>query len=228
MKIRRLMTALPAGIFAVGVLAAGNAHGQFGLGPIYRLAADFQWCDLATGVNCAEIETTLPPATGGRIVYQKTIFVPFPTLFVQFSGQGDTHQGPEPDFQSARFQMQCTIDTGGGETPCNPNTGLGDAGLPGWMTLLKLPNPFTGTGGCGPGGTGDGSGGSGDCHDNTLYATWCTRLERPGPVTIRLRLASDNGGTVFYERAHIYIDGTPFTRAENRCVNFPATPPSKG
>jgi hypothetical protein len=222
MKIRSLMAALPAGIFAVGVLTAGSAQAQFGLGPIFRLAADYQWCDPTTGVNCSEIFTNLPAATGGRVVYQKTLYVPYPTLFVQFSGQGDSHMGVGG--QSARFQMACTVDTGAGERFCNPGTGLPNAGDIGWMTLLKLPNPtVTGAGGCGIAGSGDGGGGSGDCHDNTLFATWCIPLNKPGPVTVRLRLASDNGGAVFYERAHIYIDSTPFTRTENRCVNYPAS-----
>jgi transposase len=195
---------------------------------IMRLAADFQWCDLTTFVNCFEISTNLPPAPppvfGGRIVYEKTVFVPFRNLFVQFSGQGDSHEGLNG--QSARLHMARTIDTGDGERFCNPHTGLPDAGIPVWMTLLKLPNPdVTGTGGCGVAGTGDGGGGSGDCHDNALYATWCIPLENPGPVTVRLRLASDNGGTVFYERAHIYLDMTPNKNADNRCINI-APPPA--
>lgn len=124
--------------------------------------------------------------------------------------------------------MACTIDSGAGETFCNPNGGLpGSAGLPGWVSLVKLPtNGGAGGGftGCGPGAGGDGSGGAGDCHDNSLYATWWIPLEHPGTKTIRLRLASSNGALVFYERAHIYMDMTPNRNAANRCVNFPVPP----
>lgn len=157
-----------------------------------------------------------PPLFGTSLVsFEKTLFVSGHTLYVTFSGQGDSHVGA--DGQSARLLMTCTIDGGPGEAFCVPLTGLGDQPV-GWSTLLKLPNPAAG--GCGPGGEGDGGGGSGDCHDNALYATWCIPIEKPGPQTIRLRLASNNGGFVFYERAHIYIDQTPNKNAPNRCTNI--------
>jgi len=214
---RPILTILLAAAFGLGISTVVSAQA---LGPVHRLAADFQWCDPVTLINCFEINTTVLPGpdgspSGGLVTYEKTLFVPHRTLFVTFSGQGDTHEGE--DGESARLQMLCTIDTGEGEAFCNPNTGLVDQPT-GWMTLLKQPNP--GSGGCNAG-AGDGQGGSGDCHDNTLYATWCIPLEGPGPLTVRLRLASSNGGIVFYERAHIYIDSTP-NRPPNRCTNLAA------
>lgn len=67
---------------------------------------------------------------------------------------------------------------------------------------------------------GDGGGGSADCHDNNFSYTWCTSIT-PGPQTVQLKLASFPGGdgnTAFYERAHIYIDGTPNPEAPDACV----------
>lgn len=222
-NLRRILTMTLPALFVLGISTVVRAQP---LGPVHRLAADFQWCDLTTFTNCFEIATTAPPGpsgtpSGGVVAYEKTLFVPFSTLYVTFSAQGDSHAGS--DGQSARLLMACTIDDGTGEAFCNPNTGLPDQ-PPGWMTLLKLPNP--GTGGCGVGGFGDGGGGSGDCHDNSIYATWCIKVTPGLPQTIRLRLASSNGGTVFYERAHIYVDMTPNRNADNRCVNLaaPLTP----
>lgn len=219
-------------LMVVGIPAWVSAQA---LGPVHRISADFQWCDLTTRTNCDELSTTELPGpdgspTGGRVTFQKTVFVPMRTLYVTFSGQGDSHALPGGD--SAALLVACTIDSGAGETFCNPNTGLGTAGPPGWVSLLKLPtNGFTGDGGaqggftgCGSDAKGDGNGGGGDCHDNALYATWCIPLDDPGPQTVRLRLASSNGATVFYERAHIYMDMTPNARASDRCVNFPAPP----
>ncbi len=218
-------------LMVVGISTWASAAAE--LGPVHRISADFQWCDLGPPpVNCFELATTAPPgpsgsASGGRVTFQKTVFVPMSTLFVTFSGQGDSHALPGGD--SAALQMACTIDSGAGEAFCNPNGGLpGTAGLPGWVSLLKLPTNggsgggFTGCGGPNGPATGDGGGGGGDCHDNTLYATWCIPISRPGAQTIRLRLASSNGATVFYERAHIYMDMTPNSNAPNACVNFPA------
>ena len=222
-------------LMVVGISTSVSAAGA--LGPVHRISADFQWCDPTTTppTNCFEISTTELPgpsgeASGGRVVFEKTVFVPMSTLFVTFSGQGDSHALLNGD--SAALQMACTIDSGAGEAFCNPNTGLpGSAGLPGWVSLLKLPtNGGSGGGftGCGSGATGDGGGGAGDCHDNSLYATWCIPLENPGTQTIRLRLASSNGATVFYERAHIYMDMTPNRTAPNACVNISPPPPTTG
>jgi len=229
-------------VLMIAGISTSVSEGAAALGPVHRISADFQWCDPTTTppTNCFEISTTELPgasgeASGGRVVFEKTVFVPMSTLFVTFSGQGDSHALLNGD--SAALQMACTIDSGAGEAFCNPNTGLpGSAGLPGWVSLLKLPtNGFSGAGGaaggftgCGLGATGDGGGGAGDCHDNSLYATWCIPLENPGTQTIRLRLASSNGATVFYERAHIYMDMTPNRNAPNACVNIPAPPPTTG
>ena len=222
---RYLFAILLAVIVTAGV--STPAFAQPPLGSIMRLSADFQWCDPGPpAVNCFEISTIGapggPPGFGTSLVtFEKTQLVGRGTLFVTFSGQGDTHALPGGD--SAALLMTCTIDSGAGEAFCNPLGGLGSAGPDGWSTLLKLPtNGGAGGGftGCGPGGGGDAGGGAGDCHDNKLYATWCINIETAGPKTIRLRLASSNGAVVFYERAHIIIDQTHNKVAPNRCINL--------
>src|SRR5437588_76968 len=64
-----------------------------------------------------------------------------------------------------------------------------------------------------------GSGGTGDCHDNTIYFSGCTRVldeEHKGPQTadVVIKLADLVGGVAFYERSTIYIDGQHDPRGE--------------
>ena len=121
------------------------------------------------------------------------MFVPHNgTLFVTFWGTGDAHDG-------AALVMSCLVDG----AVCQSGSGLA-----GWAVRVDHPseNPCSCRKPCG-GGFGDGGGGPGDCHDNNLAATWCTRIGR-GAHTVDLKLASSSGGVVFYERSHIYIDTT--------------------
>lgn len=168
-----------------------------GLGVIHRLSAEWQF---DSSLGAPEVMTVLNPApggTGGKLVYSKTLFVPFHTLYVTFSATGDAHDG-------AALLMTCLVDG----VVCQPGGGQSHAGPSGWVTLLKLP-VAPGVSNCS-----DGGGGTGDCHDNSIHYTWCAQVE-PGVHTIDLRLASSTGtqvlpvsGRVFYERAHIYIDAT--------------------
>ncbi len=77
----------------------------------------------------------------------------------------------------------------------------------------------------------DGGGGTGNCHDNSVYYTWCTAIEPAGggsglgggAHTVQIRLAtSDSGNRVFIEAAHSYLDASDI-EPENACV--PAPPP---
>jgi len=199
-----------ASLLVVAIATPANAQA---LGPVHRFSAEFQF----SPPGSPEISTVVPPGpggTGGTTVYSKTLFIPYRTLFVTFSGTGDTHRG-------AALLMTCVVDG----AVCQPGGGLGNAGPSGWITLQKMP-ASAGNTNCGVGGSGDGSGGPGDCHDNNINYKWCTTVDGPGPRTVELKLASSNGGEVFYERAHIYIDATPNKNADDGCV--PAGPPPKG
>jgi hypothetical protein len=114
--------------------------------------------------------------------------------------------------------------------------------MPGWYTLLHLPEATTGTN------CNDGAGGTGDCHDNTIYFSCCLAVKpdsngdegdagkktvKPkdggGPATthtIKIRLANSDGATSFYERSTIYIDSVNSTSKNPLCtgVGSPNTP----
>ena len=60
----------------------------------------------------------------------------------------------------------------------------------------------------------------GDFHDNNINYTWCAPVQPGKKYLVELRLASDNGGEVFIEGAHFYIDAT-FLGAKNRCTEAP-------
>ncbi len=183
-----LVMAIPAvAIFAVATWA--------GAAWLSRLVSDFQ-----TG----EITSLTAPAaggTGGSHVYTKAVRIPFPVVFITFTGTGDTHGG-------AALLMSGSVTNPAGVTQvcASPIVSGGAANTSGWITLQKLP---AGTGGTN---CNDGGGGDGDCHDNNLVFSCCV-LTTPGGVgtlhTIDLRLASSNGAIVFYERANIQVDGSP-------------------
>jgi hypothetical protein len=130
------------------------------------------------------------------------------TLYVTISTTGDTHGG-------AASWFSCVVD----DEFCNPGAG-GAAGAPGgWIALLKLPAANEGADNCD-----DGGGGAGDCHDNSIYYTWCTNVKR-GDHTVDIRLASSEESgqedtTVFYEAAHFYIEATHAKK--DKCVQAEA------
>lgn len=197
--------AVLVGLLAVGMSTSASAQAP---GPVHRFSAEFQF----TPSGPVESSTTATPGaggTGGTVTYSKTLFVPDHTLYVTISATGDAHT-----FNLANVTallMTCTVNG----VLCQSGGGLGTAGPTGWITLLKLPPPGS-TEGC-SGGGGDGGGGPADCHDNNFSYTWCTPIT-PGPQSVQLKLASSTGDIVFYERAHIYVDGTPNPVAPDACV----------
>jgi hypothetical protein len=61
---------------------------------------------------------------------------------------------------------------------------------------------------------------SGDFHDNNINYTWCAPVQPGKKYLVELRMASDNGGEVFIEGAHFYIDAT-YLSGKNRCTEAP-------
>ncbi len=196
-----IMLVLPAVSIAVA-LATANAA------PLHRLASDFQ--NNTTVGGSGEISTSLAPP--GRLVYSKTLSIPFGVVYITFSAQADTHNG------SALLMKASVADASGAVTTCEPlagQTGGGGGGptvFPHWYTLLKLPITEVAPINCD-----DGGGGTADCHDNTIMFSCCAQI-RPDsgdPATthtVKIRLADLPGGDsnfAFYERATIYVDGSP-------------------
>jgi hypothetical protein len=209
--------------------ALAASRGEFCSTKIERLAADFDfWGEVFNEAGDVidfrgEAFTQSRgigslPETGGTAVYTKTVFVPSGnnTLYVTLSATGDEHLNDDyldPEFgKGAAAEYTCLVDG----AFCNPGTG-GAAGSPaGWLALSKLPDggDYLVSNNCN-----DGGGGTADCHDNGVYYTWCTSIE-PGTHTVQIRLGSSNGGTVFLEKAHYYID-TSCIRGANRCTQAP-------
>jgi len=201
------MLALSA-VLVTAALATANAA------PLQRLAADFQNNTSVGGTG--EIFTNLAPP--GKLVYSRTLSIPFGLVYITFSAQGDVHNG------SALLMKASVTDASGTETTCEPLAGQsgpgGDGGptFPHWYTLLNVPAPTTSTN-CNNGG-----GGTGDCHDNTIMFSCCARItpdtEGDDTVpatahTVKIRLADLPGGdgnNAFYERSTIYVDGSPNPR----------------
>jgi hypothetical protein len=174
---------------------------------LQRLSAEFQ--NNTTVGGSGEILTNVPAGpsgTGGVVVYDKTIKIhdDVDVLYVTFSAQGDSHLG-------SALLMNATVN-GGLIEPLAGQTAGGGGGIhlqTGWYTLVNLPAPVASSN------CNDGGGGTGDCHDNTIYFSGCTRVldeEHKGPqlarVVIKLAdLPGTGGNTAFYERSTIYIDG---------------------
>lgn len=190
----RLMAILLALVAVVGVVGPRITEAQ---GVLFRLSAEF----LCFGDAGCPSEKFTNAGVPGVKVYAKSVFVPFGvnTLYVTFSGTADTHDG-------AQLLLSCNV----GGVFCNPGGG-GAAGSPaGWITVQRLPN------GGANGSCNNGGGGPGDCHDNSIFATWCVdlarvRLNPPATAPVELRLASaggtnPQGAFVFFEKAHVYID----------------------
>ena len=157
----------------------------------------------ATPVN----PTTTPVTGGGNLAYAKSVSIPFPVTYITFTAQADGHAG-------AALLMQATVtDSSGITTICQPlsgQTGPGGGGpnlFPQWYTLLHLPDAGTAVTNCN-----DGGGGSADCHDNAISFSCCALVtpDSGGSAhSVNIGLASSTGGTVFYERSTIYVDGSP-------------------
>lgn len=221
---RQLIPAtLLMGLCVAGISTSVSAQAP---GPVHRFSAEFQFTPGIGGAG--EVFTTaapLPGGAGGTVTYSKTLFVPDHTLYVTITATGDAHTVVRGRGVASvtSLLMTCTVNG----VVCQSGSGLFTAGPPGWVTLLKLPPPAA-PAGCN-GGIGDGGGGPADCHDNNFAYTWCTPIT-PGPQSVQLKLASSPGGDgnfVFYERAHIYIDGTPNPNSPDGCkaaASGPFTP----
>ncbi len=175
-----------------------------------RLSAEFQ--------SQFEISTTSTPvasgptAPGGIVVYDKTLNIPPGVAYITFSAQADTHDLLDEDNvpipgTGAALLMSASVTDSNGTTVCQPMQTAGGAaefGAP-WMTLLKLPdNEIT------PNNCDDGGGGPADCHDTNIFFSCCVLLSGSAANRdVQIRLASSNGGTVFYEDSTIYIDRGP-------------------
>ncbi len=189
------------------VLVAGAVTGAHAA-PLHRLASAFQ--NNTTVVGGGEISTSLAPP--GRLVYSKTLSIPFGVVYITFSAQGDTHNG------SALLMKASVADASGAVTTCEPLAGQSGSGgggpdiFPNWYTLLKLPITEVAPLNCN-----DGGGGTADCHDNTIMFSCCAQIRPdtaspPTTHTVNIRLADLPGGdgnTAFYERSTIYVDASP-------------------
>lgn len=193
--MKRLVMTIPlavlAGLFMVAMWMPSPAEAQLSTGgPLSRLAAD----PLFFGI---EQDTALEPP--GAEIYFKTLFVPFPnnTLYLTMSTTGDAHNGAASCFTAlldgAFFNPGLQ-----GAARCGA---AGTVNVPGWVALLKLPEPTGGSNNCN-----DGGGGAGDCHDNSIHYEWCAPVT-PGFHNVAVRMATNTAGkSVFIEQAFFYVD----------------------
>jgi hypothetical protein len=193
-----VVVAVPALVFTATALPSGAQTN----GALIRLAGDFQ---NSTSMGDPEISTSATPAAaggGGTVIYTRTLRLPTKTVFINFSGTGDSHDG-------AGLLMTALItDAFDNTVVCEPFSGQfgggGDAGPNGWTTLQKMPAYDATQLNCN-----DGGGGPADCHDNNLFFSCCAQIQADPQGfahTVDIKLASSDGGTVFYERASINID----------------------
>ncbi len=198
--MRRHVTTIPMGVVG-GLLTAAiwmPALTQAG-DEIHRLAAD----PLYFGHFEEKTSDLEPP---GTLIYSKTVFVPGDAnvLYLTMSTTGDTHGGAAGCF-TALVDGAFFNPGGQGAAKCADD---GTRNVPGWVTLLKLPNGGTNCN--------DGSGGGGDCHDNSIHYQWCTPI-RHGTHTVAVRMATSHedptgAHRVFIEQAFFYIDSSRIKR----------------
>ena len=231
MKAKTVMNAALIAALAsfLGAADAEAVRGTACNAPIERLAADFdyfgQFVESSTQSEASAVVGfgNVPQLSradnlgDGLRIYDKTVFVPTGknTAYVTMSTTGDSHGGAGSCFS-------CVItDPAGTRTFCNPG-GQGAArcaldgnlNVPGWISLLKLPEPTASTN------CNDGAGGTADCHDNSIHYEWCVPVEA-GTHRVELWMAtSHDNETVFIEQAHFYIDASCI-RGQNRCTQAP-------
>jgi len=163
---------------------------------------------LAMGFEIATNSTIAAPLN----FYTEPIFLSGAkrTVYITFVASADTHNG-------ARLLMRGEVDgeacTGGpGATPT----------APGWQSINMMPASNSGASNCNNGG-----GGPGDCHDNSVIYTCCMNVQKPGPHTVALSMASGGlAGTVFFEQAHVYVDSTK--TEPGFCEDLPDPGPGPG
>ncbi len=225
MSMKRLLkTASAAAVGGAFALVAGLSAPTEANSPIRSVAWDFDFWgtfEEASTTSTAPGSPVGPPvlpdptkstfaADGdGLIIYEKTFQVRGAnTLRVTLSTTGDTHNG-------AASWFACIVtDPDGTRRFCNPGGPGASANPPGWITLLKEPQPVMSTN------CNDGAGGSADCHDNGIHYAWCTQIPKSaGVYTVELWMASSAvGSRVFIEQAHFYVDQTKIVQ-ENVCVD---------
>ena len=223
-----VVAAAAVAIFAVAMLGS-TSPAEAGR-PIKSIAADFDFFGLfeealttsetsaVTGVGVPPVISSSSNDGDGLKIYEKSFFLTEAAnvLYVSMFTTGDTHEGAASCFT-------CVVtDPFGNRTFCNAGgqgaascAGGGTVNVPGWITLLKEPQPVEITN------CNDGGGGSADCHDNAISYKWCVpiREDSDGVYTVELWMASDTlDKTVFVEEAHFYIDETKI-QGENRCVD---------
>lgn len=195
--MRRLATTVPMAVLAVLLTAAVWMPAPATAGDqVRRLAAD----PLYFGPG-EEKSTILEPP--GEAIYEKTLFVPGDAnvLYLTMSTTGDTHDGAAGCF-TALVDGEFFNAGGQGAARCAAD---GTLSVPGWVTLIKLPNTSTNCN--------DGGGGGGDCHDNSISYQWCTPIEH-GTHTVQVRMATNSAGkTVFIEQAFFYVDSSRIKKA---------------
>jgi hypothetical protein len=182
-----------------------------------RLAADFAKFDGTEFVTVAPA-LPAPPASGGTVIYSRVVVAPpgVNTLYVTLSGTGDTHDGAASEFA-------CLVD---GQS-CRTNPGGVDGAPNGWITLKKLPAAL-GAPNCN-----DGGGGPGDCHDNSIYYTWCATVRPnpfgPTPHKVAVKMATSKvGSKVFIEKVHFYVDANVGPGGQCQRAPAPAGLPGVG
>jgi hypothetical protein len=188
--MKRLMT-IPMGILAVLLMVTMWLPSTKASNELRRLAADPLYF-----VEFQEAVTNMEPP--GIAIYEKTVFVPrgVNALYLTMSTTGDTHGGAAGCF-TAKVDGAFFNPGGQGAARCANH---GTTGVPGWVTLVKLPDSGTNCN--------DGGGGGGDCHDNSINYQWCTPI-RHGPHTLQVRMASSSAGkNVFIEQAFFYVDAS--------------------
>ena len=174
-----------AGLFAVGIWLPSETQ------------AGTRLTRLFAGFKSTSSEKSTSSTTTGVEVFSKTIFVPGgkQTLFVTFSGTGDSHNG-------AASRLDCFIDG----VECNSTFGK--------VRLQRHSDQFTDSDGDDvfDGGNGE------DLHDNGIHYTWCA--QSGGDLhTVKLVLTSSDGGEVFVERYFVTIDVSR-GKGKNTCVPF--------
>lgn len=179
-------------------------------------------CELVTNLPPNLPASGNPPGTGGLTIYDKDFLARATdnTIYVTFSGTGDTHFG-------ARLQLAALLDG----VACAPGGNPVGAAPPGWVTLSRhADHPELAFGG-------DGSGGSGDLHDNSIHYTWCCpvppvvgddddgdRVLRNVVINLASRPvpASDPPANAFVEGVFLFIDGNRIA-GSNRCTDIDPT-----
>ncbi len=205
LALRRIgMIAVTAAVVAalLVVLPVGEAESQDAStgGPLHRLAADY--ADFGGSESATEaVPNTAgdPTDPGGIVVYHKRVRVPsgHNVLYVTISTTGDTHDGAASCFSATVDDATFMPFNVGQQGAARCADG---AQAPGWIALLKLPESVEVTN------CDDGGGGSGDCHDNSIYYTWCTRTA-PGLHEVKVHMASSmSGSLVFIENSHFFVD----------------------